>query len=162
MVGLSGMEVGPATNLLEREAELRDLARDAVAARAATGRVVLVEGPAGIGKTALIDAARSVGENAGMAVARARGTELESGFAFGVVRQLFEPPLRGRSRAERARLLRGQARLATDVLVAGDREAPGGRIPEVMHGLYWLTLNLAERSPLLIAIDDAHWADPPS
>ena len=31
-----------------------------------------------------------------------------------------------------------------------------------MHGLYWLTANLAERAPLLLAIDDAHWADEPS
>jgi predicted ATPase len=32
----------------------------------------------------------------------------------------------------------------------------------VLHGLYWLAANLAERQPLLIAIDDAHWADEPS
>ena len=164
MVGLSGMEVGPATNLLEREAELHDLACDSAAAWAGSGRVVLVEGPAGIGKTALIDAARSLAEEKDVAVARARGTELESGFAFGVVRQLFEPLLRRCPRAERARLLRGQAGLATDVLVAGDGKAISreDRLPEAMHGLYWLTLNLAERSPLLILIDDAHWADPPS
>lgn len=164
MVGLSGMEVGPATNLLERESELQDLACDSAAAWAGSGRVVLVEGPAGIGKTALIDAARSLAEGKDVAVARARGTELESGFAFGVVRQLFEPLLRRCPRAERARLLRGQAGLATDVLVAGHGKAISreDRLPEAMHGLYWLTLNLAERSPLLILIDDAHWADPPS
>ena len=28
-----------------------------------------------------------------------------------------------------------------------------------MHGLFWLTANLAERAPVLIAVDDAHWAD---
>jgi DNA-binding CsgD family transcriptional regulator len=32
----------------------------------------------------------------------------------------------------------------------------------VLHGLYWLVANLAERSPLLLAIDDAQWADGPS
>ncbi|GEL19259.1 ATP-binding protein [Pseudonocardia asaccharolytica] len=32
----------------------------------------------------------------------------------------------------------------------------------MLHGLYWLTANLAARDPLLIAVDDAHWADPAS
>ena len=29
----------------------------------------------------------------------------------------------------------------------------------MLHGLYWLFANLAQREPLLLAIDDAHWAD---
>jgi hypothetical protein len=32
----------------------------------------------------------------------------------------------------------------------------------VVHGLYWLAANLAAQRPLLIAVDDAHWADEPS
>ena len=32
----------------------------------------------------------------------------------------------------------------------------------VLHGLYWLTANLANQQPLLMAVDDAHWADEPS
>ncbi len=31
-----------------------------------------------------------------------------------------------------------------------------------LHGLYWLTANLAARGPLVLAVDDAHWADAPS
>jgi hypothetical protein len=31
-----------------------------------------------------------------------------------------------------------------------------------LHGLYWLTANLAARGPLLLAIDDLHWTDLPS
>src|SRR3954447_5026569 len=27
------------------------------------------------------------------------------------------------------------------------------------HGLYWLVVNLADRAPLLVCVDDAHWAD---
>jgi DNA-binding CsgD family transcriptional regulator len=32
----------------------------------------------------------------------------------------------------------------------------------VLHGLFWLVSNLAERDPLMLVVDDAHWADPPS
>jgi hypothetical protein len=32
----------------------------------------------------------------------------------------------------------------------------------VLHGLYWLTVDIAKRTPLLLAVDDLHWADQPS
>jgi DNA-binding CsgD family transcriptional regulator len=32
----------------------------------------------------------------------------------------------------------------------------------VLNALFWLTSNLAERSPLLLAVDDAQWSDPAS
>ena len=28
-----------------------------------------------------------------------------------------------------------------------------------LHGLYWLTVNLADAQRLLVTVDDAHWAD---
>lgn len=147
--------------LLERESELAELAANAVAVRRGTGRVVFVEGPAGIGKSELLGASRLMAQETGMLVAHARGSELESRFAFGVVRQLFEPLLRACSRAERARLLRGPAGLAGGVLSVGGEGAiqAGGRLDEALHGLYWLTLNLAERTGLLALVDDAQWAD---
>ena len=47
------------------------------------GRVLLIEGPAGIGKTALLDQLRRRAEAVGMSVRLARGGELERGFGFG-------------------------------------------------------------------------------
>ena len=32
----------------------------------------------------------------------------------------------------------------------------------MLHGLYWLTLNLADEQPLLLCVDDAQWVDRPS
>ena len=155
-----GVSVSQALPLLERESELVDLAAGLAAAQAGTGRLVLVQGPAGIGKTGLLAATCSLAKEAGFVIARSRGSELEAQFAFGVVRQLFEPLLRERSR-QRARLLRGAAARAGDVVsahaVASSRTE--GHLAEVVHGLYWLTLNLAERGSFLAVIDDAHWAD---
>ena len=155
-----GIDVSQASPLLERESELAELAGALAATRAGSGGLILVEGPAGIGKSGLLAATCSLAEEAGVVIARSRGSELEAQFAFGVVRQLFEPLLRERSR-QRARLLRGAAALAAEVVGAGavgsSRTEVG--LEEVVHGLYWLTLNLAERGPFVAVIDDAHWAD---
>ena len=32
----------------------------------------------------------------------------------------------------------------------------------VLHGLYWLAADIAQQAPLLLAVDDLHWADQPS
>ena len=58
----------------------------------------------------------------------------------------------------------GAAALAEPVFSApASTPSNGGDTTEsVLHGLYWLVANLAERSPLLLAIDDVQWADEPS
>ena len=74
-----------------------------------------------------------------------------------------KPPFVGADAAERARLLAGAARLAepvfTDVSAAEDT---GDVAFATLHGLYWLVANIAERGPLILAVDDAQWADEPS
>ena len=32
----------------------------------------------------------------------------------------------------------------------------------MLHALYWLVVRLGERRPLVLVVDDAHWADVPS
>ena len=144
--------------LLERERELA--AVDELVQR---GGVVLVEGRAGIGKTALLEAACQRAAARGREVLRARGSDLEAGFAFGVVRQLFERRLVSADETERARLLAGSAGAVRSLLL-GELVEPSAFDTSfaVLHGLYWLTVNLADGRPLLIAVDDAHWADEPS
>jgi DNA-binding CsgD family transcriptional regulator len=129
----------------------------------------VVEGPAGIGKTALLTAARIAAADGGMRVLRARGTELERDFAFGVVRQLFEPSLAEASEVERADLLQAAAGVAAGILeLPGAPAADGPHSSAVdpsfaiLHGLYWLCANLAAAGPLCVVVDDAHWVDAPS
>jgi tetratricopeptide (TPR) repeat protein len=143
----------------ERERELAAI--EALVERG--GGVLLVEGRAGIGKTSLVEAACSRAEALGQEVLRARGSELEAGFAFGVVRQLFERRLAGAAAGEREALLAGPA-AAVRPLLSGEFAAQlaGDSSFAVLHGLYWLVVNLAAGRPLLIAVDDGHWADEPS
>ena len=127
------------------------------------GGMLVLEGRAGIGKTSLVEVACSRADELGHEVVRARGSELESGFAFGVVRQLFERRLAGAGKGERAALLAGPAAAVRPLLSGEFAVAPAGDSWfAVLHGLYWLVVNLAARRPLLIAVDDAHWADEPS
>jgi predicted ATPase len=81
------------------------------------GGVVLVEGRAGIGKTALLEAACQRAAARGREVLRARGSELEAGFAFGVVRQLFERRLVSADETERAGWLAGSAGAVRSLLL---------------------------------------------
>ena len=102
--------------LLEREAELELLERAVAEVEAVDGRVVAIEGGGGIGNTRLLAAARRHAEAEGFEVLTARGSELEQGFAFGIVRQLFEPVVASASAAERAQLLAGAAGLAAQLV----------------------------------------------
>ena len=163
------MSRAAATGLLERSEELARIDVALAEARAGRGCFVVIEGPAGIGKTALLAAVRSKAAEGGMRVLRSRGTELERDFAFGVVRQLFEPSLAEASEAERADLLHDAAGAAAGLLgLPGGPSANGAPTPGVdssfaiLHGLYWLCANLAAGSPLCLVVDDAHCADAPS
>ena len=152
-----------ARDLLERDAELGAL--DALIGGASGwGRLLAIEGPPGIGKTALILEARSRAQEGGMQVLGARGSELEATFSFGVVRQLFEPLLAQLAEEERGELLVGAAELAGPVFEPAELAAEETRDVSLalLHGLYWLTANVAASRPVLVTIDDLHWCDPPS
>jgi len=161
-------EVGVSTRgaahgrLLERERELAVLAEAVGRAVAGEGGLALVEGAAGIGKTRLVGEARLLGAEAGLRVLAARGGELEREFPFGVVRQLFEPVLVDEEL--RARAFAGAAAPARPVFEAFEDagEAQPDASFAVLHGLFWLTVNLAGERSLLLAFDDLHWCDHPS
>ena len=141
------MLVGGRGSLLEREAEL-----DRLRSLLGRGAVALLTGPAGIGKTRLARTLREEAEEGGHQVLAARGAELERDYAFGVVRQWFEPLVRG------GRALEGAAELAAPVLLGAAGES-GDASFSVLHGLYWLTAGIAEQGPLLLVLDDAQWSD---
>ena len=120
--------------VLERTSEVAALDAAVTAARAGSGALVLVEGPAGIGKTTLVD---RVARSPGVDVLRAVGGELEQRMSLGVAGQLLG------DEAVRA------APAAADEL-------------EVLYALYREIAARAETRPVVALVDDAHWADPAS
>jgi DNA-binding CsgD family transcriptional regulator len=152
--------------LLERERELWGIEAVLSAARAGRGGAILIEGDAGMGKSRLLSEAATLARDRDMAVLNARGDQAERDFAFGVALQLLEPSLRRTGTAAPTELLADAAGLARLLLDA--RPPPSGPGPQgselfsLVHGLYWLTQDLADSRPLLFVVDDLQWCDAPS
>jgi DNA-binding CsgD family transcriptional regulator len=147
--------------LVERESELGTLTALLDDLAEGRSRAALIEGPAGIGKTRLLAEARRLAKERRIPSLGARGSELEREFPFGVVRQMLEPALL--ARPNRTELFEGAAEVAEAVFAPPGTESLGGDASfAVLHGLYWLTLDLVGERPLLLTIDDLHWCDRPS
>ena len=147
--------------LLERERELGVVGAALEAAAAGRGGALAIEGMAGTGKTSLLVEARRLASDIGFGVSSGRATELEQDFPFAVVRQLFERRLVGLSTTERENLFEG-AQAAQGALGTNTEQERSPDSFSVLHALYWVLAGLAEESPLLLAVDDAHIADPAS
>ena len=149
-------EVAPP--LLEREHELLRATRWLAAARGGHGGMHALEGPSGIGKTSLLDAI--AGRATDFEILRAAGTPLERDFAFGLVRDLFEPWLAAAGAGTRADVLAGGAEQAASAFAPEPvSRMSDPQIGSSIRGLFHLTANLQRLRPVLIAVDDVHWAD---
>jgi DNA-binding CsgD family transcriptional regulator len=146
------------TVLRERERELGEINAALDEVSLGKGCAVAIEGSAGLGKTRLVQAVREAASKERLKVLSARATDLEQEFPFSLVRQLLGADLSALPTAEREALLEG-ASAARGALGLD----PGDDFPSdpfaVLHGLYWVTAALADRGPLLLAVDDLHLAD---
>ncbi|MEV5436949.1 AAA family ATPase [Streptomyces sp. NPDC052682] len=154
---------GASASLWERDEEVAALAQavDTLCAdHDAPGSLLVFRGEAGLGKTALLAEARRIAEARGCTVWSARGAETLRSVPFHVVRQLLQPALMS-LHPEEAREYLGDwydiAGPALGIAEPGDRHAdPQG----VCDGLVAAVRRLARREwPLVLLIDDAHWAD---
>ncbi|MGC5039698.1 ATP-binding protein [Streptomyces sp. DT190] len=155
--------------LLERRKELRalDSALGALRDRAdgvpqaPRGGLLAFTGPAGMGKTALLTEARDRARAEGFTVLSGRGGENEQELAFHVVRQLVQPALAAMDETE----LRAFLGSWYDIVAAalGLVARPSGHAPDptgVRDGLDWVMTRLAvKKAPVVLLLDDLHWAD---
>src|SRR5262249_52268598 len=141
-----------ASDLVERDEELRAVEAALHRTAEGAGGVVLFEGTAGIGKTRLLAELRDRARQRDMLVLEARAGLLEREYAFGVVRQLLEDAV-GASR-------RGGAAAAARV-VLGEEGTSEGPFP-ILNGLVALVDQLADPRPAVLCVDDLQWSDPAS
>ncbi|MEU3791434.1 AAA family ATPase [Streptomyces fructofermentans] len=128
------------------------------------GGLLAFAGRAGIGKTSLLAEVRRRAAAKGCTVLSARGGDQEQGVAFHVARQLLQPQLAGVPEAE----LRASLGSWYDIVgpALGLCAAAEGAPPDqqgLRDGLDWVLTHLAvRRAPMVLVLDDAHWADPES
>ncbi|GHF99701.1 helix-turn-helix transcriptional regulator [Streptomyces zaomyceticus] len=143
-----------AVELVEREAPLALLTALAEQARDGHGRAVLVHGPVAAGKSVLVHHFADRALSLGMLPLSALGSKDERHLTLGVVRQLVDDaPLDSGDRA------RAVALIEEGVRAAQRRDTGGQPDDDIVHGLCTVFLELAERCPLYIAVDDVEQAD---
>lgn len=151
----------PRAGLLERAEAQERVDALIEQTRAGDGGVLAIRADAGLGKSALLDAVADQARAAGFMVLRSRGDQLELELAFSVVRQLLGAAVRNPSVQDG--VLEGPAVLAAPALglpAPAGQSVPADPLAQALHGLHWLCLDLGERrGPLLLTVDDAHWAD---
>jgi DNA-binding CsgD family transcriptional regulator len=149
-------------DLIERDAELETLAVALARLEDRIGGVVTVNAPAGLGKTTLVERAITAATRAGYRVRSAAPGPQERHFAYGVMRTLLEAPLHDADESEQARLLDGAAAQAGELLLGGTVPGPDATTG-IAHSMLWLCAALTDgTAPMLLVIDDGHWADRPS
>lgn len=157
-----GRGVGP---LVGRVAEMRTLHAALGAVREGATAAISVTGEPGIGKTRLLREAALQAEALGLQVLDGRGTELEREIPYAVVIDALDQPLGELRRtelrflgaeelAELGRLLPSLSALASPLAtpLQIERHRCHRAVRMVLH-------QLAARRPVLLVLDDVHWAD---
>ncbi|MGW4797599.1 AAA family ATPase [Nonomuraea sp. NPDC004297] len=142
--------------LIERQEEMACLESLVASAILGKGRDALISGPAGMGKSALLRALSEQAIELGALAVTATGSRTEQDLQFGVLRQLIrDAPLVEEERERSERLL------DEGVLAATAAHADAERLldPQVVHALVTVLLDLSERYPLVVAVDDVDHAD---
>ena len=136
-------------------------------ARAGRGGAVFLTGEGGVGKSRLAAMVAEEARRHGWAVAEGRAYAVESGVPYALFSDALLPTLHALGRETLAVLTRGaeaELELLFPLLHPGAAaRAPAGRPADTNLQLHWtfaqLLKALAARRPLLIVLDDLHWAD---
>jgi DNA-binding CsgD family transcriptional regulator len=140
--------------IVGRERELEALRRFLLCAEGASALVL--QGEAGAGKTTLWQAGAELGDAKEWLVLRSRPVEAEATLALAGIADLLEDVLDTVLPA----LPEPQRRALAVALLLEPGEAPGERA--VAAAFLTALRTLAERGPVLVAVDDLQWLDPAS
>lgn len=129
-----------------------------------SGRVLLLGGPAGIGKSRLVDEILAVAARRGFVTLSGGARVLGQGLAYAPLLEALGPYLAGLEPGRRVRLVDGLpdlGRLFAELHLPpapalGDSALERTRLFEAVARLLG---RLAKQAPVVLAVDDLHWAD---
>jgi DNA-binding CsgD family transcriptional regulator/tetratricopeptide (TPR) repeat protein len=134
--------------------------------REGQSRFVVVTGEAGIGKTSLLDELVSVGDETGFLTLRGRGSEFDSERPFGLYADALDAYLASLDSQDLSRLEADRLGALASVFPSLDRLDDAVEYPASVterfrahRAVRDLLERLAVRRPLLLILDDMHWAD---
>ncbi|MDT0436630.1 ATP-binding protein [Streptomyces doudnae] len=128
------------------------------------GGLLAFAGRAGIGKTTLLAEVRRRAAARGCTVLSGRGGDQEQRVAFHVARQLLQPQFAGLAAADlRASLGSWYDIVGPALGLCAPTDGPPPDQQGLRDGLDWVLTHLTVlRAPMVLVLDDAHWADPES
>jgi AAA ATPase domain len=128
------------------------------------GGALFLSGDAGVGKSVLLDGAAARALRAGTIVLRAEGAQFETGVSFSLLSQLLLPVLGAAGETgERGAMTRLSPVHATALRRAlGWSDGPADGPLVLSNAVVALIREAAADRPMLIVLDDLHWADPAS
>jgi DNA-binding NarL/FixJ family response regulator/tetratricopeptide (TPR) repeat protein len=156
-----------AERLIGRGEELASLHRALAEVESGHPRVIVLSGEPGIGKTRLLAELERLAEARGHLVFTGRASELERDLPYWLFVDALDEQLRSLAPDRRQRI---DQRLGGELArifpaMAGFDDAAGAVLDE-RYRAHWAVRELLERlaaaQPLVLVLDDLHWADPAS
>lgn len=156
--------------LIGREDQLASLRKSLAEAAVGSGSVIVVAAEAGLGKSRLLDEAATMAQERGTNVLRGGGVERAEKVPNGLIAEVLSDLLESASDTEVAAVREAVAELMPHLwsMVFGSTPAPqdaGTEMPpELRQSLFLakvtaLLIERSRRQPVLVCLDDLHWAD---
>ncbi|HEX6302475.1 MAG TPA: BREX system ATP-binding domain-containing protein [Acidimicrobiia bacterium] len=152
--------------LLGRQAEMETLRRELSEAREGRSRFVIITGEAGMGKTRLLEELVAIAGDDGFLTLRGRGSEFDTERPFGLYADALDAYLGSLDSHDLERLKADRLGALAAVFPSLHQLDEAVEYPATVterfrayHAVRELLERLTARQPLLLALDDMHWAD---
>ncbi len=153
------MKVLADADLIGRDIEsqqIRDVLEDTVHGQPS---LLLVAGDAGIGKSALADVSAGFAAERGFTVLTGHCLDVASDAGLTPVLDALQPLLRGETDARDRRLDSPAAEILAQLLPTAGRAVASLAPGQVLECVREVLVQAADRAPVLLVLEDVHWAD---